>query len=235
MHKISKILLTLSLGLSLTACKKKNIKDRTTDVITTSKKDKTKSNKTTSKKTNTIKPTTSKKDYSEDYEKVGSTVYFGYYPQKLETDSSKIRSIEELITPFSGPADAASKEWIKQVDYAGNSTREAYYYKDIDLDEDGINDYRAIHIYKYKNYNTSQTYDPSSVWWHDKEAFHEGSTYYFKYEKIKWDVLEEIDGKAYLFTSLALDAMMKIVLMIKLLNIAIMVEMVMPITMSYLK
>ena len=205
MHKISKILLTLSLGLSLTACKKKSIKDKTTSV--TNQQSKTKSNKTTSKKTNTIKPTTSKKDYSENYEKVGSTVYFGYYPQKLETDSSKISSIEELITPFSSTADAASKGWIKQVDYAGNATREAYYYRDIDLDKDGTNDYRAIHIYKYKNYNTSQTYDPSSVWWHDKEAFPEGSTYYFKYEKIKWSVLEEKDGKAYLFSSLALDAM----------------------------
>ena len=59
---------------------------------------------------------------------------------------------------------------------------------------------------KYKNYNTSQTYAPSSVWWHDKEAFPEGSTYYFKYEKIKWSVLEEKDGKAYLFADLALDA-----------------------------
>lgn len=202
MHKISKILLTLSLGLSLTACKKKT-DDKSPTYVTTTKKGATTKKGDTTKKGGT---TTSSGEVDKVYRKVGNNIYFGYYPQKLETDTDKISSIEELITPFNGPADATSKGWNKQIDYASNSTREAYYYRDIDLDSDGVNDYRAIHIYKYKNFNTSQSYDSTSLWYHDKETFSEGNTYYFKYEEIKWEILEEKDGKAYLYSSLALDA-----------------------------
>lgn len=192
MKKIGKIAFALTLSLSLFACKKKTYKDSTT-----TKGGGTKTNQTTK----------SGGDSNKQYERSGNTIYFGMYPQKLETDASKKASLEGKITAFRGPAYATVDGWIKQIDYASNSTREAYYYRDIDLDEDGTNDYRAIHIYKYKNYNTSQSYDPSSTWYHqDATTYQEGNTYFFKYEKIKWDILEESDGKAYLYASLALDA-----------------------------
>ncbi len=189
MKKVLKLSLTLALSLSLFACKRKHNAD----------KDKTKTGSDTSQKTST--------DVNKQYERNGNTIYFGMYPQTLENDAPKKASLEEKITAFDGPANATSKGWIKQIDYASNSTREAYYYRDIDLDEDGTNDYRAIHIYKYKNYNTSQPYKSSNTWYHqDATKYQEGNTYFFKYEKIKWDILEESDGKAYLFANLALDA-----------------------------
>ena len=201
MKKILKISLALALSLSLFACKKKQYNDK--DKTTTTSKVKTK----TGSKTNQTVTTSSNPSGSDKYERNGNIIYFGAYPQTLESDSSKISAIEGKITAFDGPANAASKGWTKQIDYASNSTREAYYYRDIDLDEDGTNDYRAIHIYKYKNYNTSQPYDASSTWYHqDMATYQEGNTYYFKYEKIKWDILEENDGKAYLIADLALDA-----------------------------
>ena len=203
MKKIAKVLFALSLGLSITACKKKTEKENTTSKIDT--KVTTKPNANT--KYTTSKTTSTKESGNGKYRKVGDNIYFGYYPQTLETNDTIISDIESKITPFNGPADAASKGWLKQIDYAANATREAYYYRDIDLDSDGVKDYRAIHIYKYKNYKTSQAYTGEVSWYHDTSAFTEGSTYYFKYEEIKWDILEEKDGKAYLYASLALDAM----------------------------
>lgn len=165
-------------------------------------KDKTKTDTNTSQKTSS-----EDKPVNKQYERNGNTIYFGMYPQTLESDASKKASLEEKIIAFDGPANATSRGWIKQIDYASNSTREAYYYRDIDLDEDGTNDYRAIHIYKYKNYNTSLPYKASNTWYHqDATTYQEGNTYFFKYEKIKWDILEESDGKAYLFANLVLDA-----------------------------
>lgn len=193
MKKVLKLSLSLALSLSLFACKRKHNTD----------KDKTKTGSDTSQKSSTDDNPVGNKQY----ERNGNTIYFGMYPQTLETDASKKASLEEKIIAFDGPANATSKGWIKQIDYASNSTREAYYYRDIDLDEDGTNDYRAIHIYKYKNYNTSQPYNASNTWYHkDTTKYQEGNTYFFKYEKIKWDILEESDGKAYLFANLALDA-----------------------------
>ena len=178
MKKVLKLSLTLALSLSLFACKRKHNTDKTKTGSDTSQKSSTDDNPVVNKQ----------------YERNGNTIYFGMYPQKLETDASKKASLEEKITAFDGPANATSKGWIKQIDYASNSTREAYYY-------------RAIHIYKYKNYNTSQPYEASSIWYHqDPTTYQEGNTYFFKYEKIKWDILEESDGKAYLYANLALDA-----------------------------
>ena len=200
--KLTKISLTVLLSLSLFSCKKKTDKENTTNSNNT--KVTTKPNAIT--KYTTSKTTSATEGGNGKYKKVGNNIYFGTYSQTLETDSSIISNLESKITPFNDPADASSKGWNKQTDYASNATREAYYYRDIDLDDDGTNDYRVIHIYKYKNYNTSQPYDSSSLWYHDKTKYVEGSTYYFKYEEIKWDILEEKDGKAYLYANLALDA-----------------------------
>ncbi len=203
--KLAKICLTLVLSLSLISCKKKTHDDTTTETKTTKKIVTTKKG-TTKKGATTKKGGTTSNSGSTTHSDVLKSINFGTYPQTLETSASIISALEEKITAFDGIGNAESRGWIKQIDYASNSTREAYYYRDIDLDDDGIKDYRAIHIYKYKNYNTTQSYEPTSVWWHDKELFAEGNTYYFKYEEIKWDVLEQKDGKAYLYTSFALDA-----------------------------
>ena len=114
------------------------------------------------------------------------------------------------------------KDWYKSEQKVNYETYQTYwehtYYKaphmwyiDIDYDEDGRYDYRGVLIYSYRNdeinkekssTNTDSTHQDDNHF--DRSIVYR--TYWFKYEIIEWDVLENNDGTVKLIANLAIDS-----------------------------
>ncbi len=114
------------------------------------------------------------------------------------------------------------KDWYKSEQKVNYETYQTYwehtYYKaphmwyiDIDYDGDGKYDYRGVLIYSYRNdeinkekssTNTDSTHQDDNHF--DRSIVY--NTYWFKYELIEWDVLENNDGTVKLIANLAIDS-----------------------------
>lgn len=77
------------------------------------------------------------------------------------------------------------------------------YYIDIDLDQDNEIDYRGVYFSDYRSTNTLD--DSTNSYQHDNEYL-TNSIYWFKYEKIKWNILTTTDLKAILICDLVIDS-----------------------------
>lgn len=113
-------------------------------------------------------------------------------------------------------------KWVKTetiINYnTGTTTTKVTYLKaphmwyiDIDYDEDGRFDYRGVLIYNYRSDEIKEgTANSSSDKTHQDDNFYNRSTvystYWFKYELIEWDILENNDGTAKLIANLAIDS-----------------------------
>lgn len=134
---------------------------------------------------------------------VGDIIEFGSYPQSRVDD-------ETLISSFA----TVEKNWISYDYYWGtaNNTRMASardgsmvksdYMKYSDFEYNGEK-YRAVYIYRNRPYDTGIYIkeDEYPVWAHnvtnssqDDNGYYYESTYYFKYDPIKWRVLDPDDG-----------------------------------------
>ena len=119
------------------------------------------------------------------YDKKNNSIYFGSYPTTLETNNKQIEKLNY---------------------YSNNEKMDYMFYKDIDLNNDNINDYRAVYLTSYRPIQTD--YESSEYSSHqDNNGYFINNIYYFKYEKIKWDILEEKKGNALLISSLVIDSM----------------------------
>ena len=77
------------------------------------------------------------------------------------------------------------------------------YYIDIDLDQDNEIDYKGVYFSDYRSTNTLD--DSTNSYQHDNEYL-TNSIYWFKYEKIKWNILTTTDLKAMLICDLVIDS-----------------------------
>ena len=180
--KLAKFLFTLSMGLSLCACKKK------TDASTTTLKN-------TVTKTTSNKSTTSSGDKL--YRRVGNSIYFGSYPQTLVTDTTVTTALTELA------GTRGTSSWTKVEKSVNNSSYTTLKYKDIDYEGEK---YRVVDILDYINYSTTQPRDDSFYPFQKLNGYEKGNLYCFKFEDVKWNILEEKDGKALIVSSSILDA-----------------------------
>lgn len=85
------------------------------------------------------------------------------------------------------------------------------WYIDIDYDEDGRFDYRGVLIYSYRSDEIKEgTANSSTDKSHQDDNFYGSSsvysTYWFKYELIEWDILENNDGTVKMIANLAIDS-----------------------------
>ena len=128
------------------------------------------------------------------YQKEDNFIYFGSYPQTLETD-------ESIIKELNNKAD----KW-NDYNYYINGNKDSFmYYKDIDLNNDNNYDYRGVYFTKYRPTSTLIESSESRSY-QDDNGYLINNVYWFKYEKIKWRILEEKDNKCLLLSDILLDS-----------------------------
>ena len=133
--------------------------------------------------------------------KVGDIVTFGSYPQSRVDDA-------ELIAALENAGNAI--EWTDYGYYKGNEnitdgggmyvSENMMLYKDIKYKGDT---YRAVKINDYRPFYTVFSSNGSNSW-QDNTGYYTGKTYYFKYEPLKWRVLDPKTG--YVVCTTAIDS-----------------------------
>ena len=122
--------------------------------------------------------------------KVGDLIEFGSYPQSEVKDSDLIAKIE---------AAGASVSWIDYNYYAGTGSladgnmkpvKDMMLYKDITYNG---NKYRAVKINQYRPWDTSLV-SSADYTYQKSNGYYTGGTYYFKYEPLKWRILNPSEG-----------------------------------------
>ena len=152
---------------------------------------------------NSLKKTDKKED-KECYENTS----FGKYPQTKVTKESLIQELNII----SGPKPTATYKYLwTDYNYYYNGVVTSYmYYQDIDYDNDGDYDYRGVYFTKYRpDFTTDTEIDESQLEKYSYQhlnGYEINTIYWFKYETIKWNIVDENDGKKMLVSSLVLDS-----------------------------
>ena len=136
-------------------------------------------------------------------------IYFGTYPQTLVKDEDLISQLTTKAGTL--PTRSYSYKWTAYNNYVLMTDYDYMWYIDIDLNGDGLNDYRGVYYdeYRYKSYQKETYVNGEYLWLYSQErnGYTFKKVYWFKYEPIKWRILKEEDGKAFLLSELVLDSM----------------------------
>ena len=170
----------------------------TTDSITTPTKDLIITKGTTGDLTLTANWQVSYYSYADNTQ---TSVYFGSYPQTKVTDDTLIATLTEKTGGI--PSSFDSRNWTNYGYYISGSVSSCMYYIDIDNDNDGTYDYRGVYINQYRPYYTTDT---SSNTYQDDNGYTRYNIYWFKYEKVKWNILKTENGKALIVSDMLLDS-----------------------------
>lgn len=119
-------------------------------------------------------------------EATGTVINFGSYPQSKVTDSATLKKL-----------DNASKQWESYEYYSGTGDwddgnmepGDYMKYADIKL---GGSKYRAVTFSEYRPYSTGYTHSDGT--YQDDNGYYTNNIYYFKYEPLKWRVLDASTG-----------------------------------------
>ena len=134
------------------------------------------------------------------YTRDGNYIYFGSYPQTKVTDSSLISSLNSLAGTL--PTSSNSYSWTSYNYYIEGSVQNYMWY----IDETYNNaKYRGVYFTSYRPYFC--TYSSSASYsCQDDNGYNLSAVYWFKYESVKWKILTEKNGKAFLMCDMAIDA-----------------------------
>ena len=122
----------------------------------------------------------------------GDYILFGSYPQTKVTDASIISAL--------GGFDEST--WTSYGYYSGGQVSDYMYY--IDKGYNGEK-YRGVYFTSYRPDFCGNSSSALSSW-QDDNGYKLSTVYWFKYEPIKWLIVEESDGKATLVADLILDS-----------------------------
>ena len=125
---------------------------------------------------------------------------YGRYPQTQVSDNTLI---SELNNTYGDPITPVS-EWKKYSYYASSSVTDFMYYVDADIDSDGSFDYRGVYFTDYRPINTTDALGNTSYQYDN--GYQTNVTYWFTYEPIEWDVLDNGDGNLFITSKLILDS-----------------------------
>ena len=137
------------------------------------------------------------------YIKDNNYVYFGFYPQ---TDVTK--SMGATLSGYVNvlPTNESSSGWTSYKYYLESSNTTDYmWYKDVDVDDNGTFDYRAVYFTCFRPYNTSGNSTINNSY-QNENGYTTSKVYWFKYEPIKWRIISESNGKAKLLAEMILDS-----------------------------
>lgn len=136
------------------------------------------------------------------YKREGSNIFLGTYPQTLEVDSKTIEKLNKYIPNL--PTIDNSYNWTSYKYFILDEELDYMFYIDIDLDNDNIYDYRGVYFNRYIPYDTHE----SDIETHAIQLYNDyyiNTVYFFKYEPIKWNILEENDESMILITDTIID------------------------------
>lgn len=132
-----------------------------------------------------------------------NNIYFWYYPQTLETNSKIIKKLNKKVGRL--PEESNSYNWTSYNYYLNDNMSNYMWYIDIDLDNDNKYDYRGVYFNKYRphytNLNGEEYYSIQS-----HNGYYINNIYWFKYEIIKWDILDTNNNKLMIISSISLDS-----------------------------
>ena len=133
-------------------------------------------------------------------------IYFGSYPQKKVNDESLINALNTKAGSL--PTSLNTNGWTDYNYYSNNKVESYMFYKDIDFDGNGTNDYRGVYFFKYRpetlrgSYNNPQNYQENKYF---REGYPTNTVYWFSFDPIKWDVLTTSGNKKFIVSHFALD------------------------------
>ena len=152
--------------------------------------------------------------YVEDVDKSGTYtsgdyIYFGSYPQGMldaETDADLISSLNSLTGEK--PTAQAKGAWTGYGYYDNGNKSDYMWYQDVT--ENGAK-YRAVYMTAYRPYYsqlgaTGANSNVGSEGGHGGNGFATETVYWFRYEPIKWFILDYLNGEALLSSTRALDS-----------------------------
>ena len=157
-------------------------------------------------------------------------ITFGSYPQSMAkgynlTNPNSMPSAENLwvydSTNTSSPAynlnnnyvgtlptqgQQNSDGWVSYNYYISNSnTNHFMWYKDVDLNSDGQNDYRGVYFTSYRPNSTG--FSSTAIYsYQDDNGLALNTVYWYKYEPIQWAILTQADGTALVLSEYILDS-----------------------------
>ena len=154
----------------------------------------------------------------ETYTRNGKVIYFGSYPQTQETDETIVSALNELSGGVPGRTED-NHGWISYKYYHGTgdehmneTTNEEDYmwYKDVTYN--GVK-YRGVYFIQYRpdltvrqiGVDRSYSYKPTNTFQYNN-GYRKTVAYWFRYEPVKWRILEEKNGAAFLIADLIIDS-----------------------------
>ena len=137
------------------------------------------------------------------YLRDGNKIYFGTYPQTLVSDESLITELNTKAGDL--PTSTDAKAWTDYNYYLYEEIYSYMFYQDIDYDNNGTYDYRGVYFtsLRPKFYELGVGGDKSYL---ADNGYLIGTTYWFSYDPIEWEILSEENGQALILAHLILDA-----------------------------
>jgi len=135
------------------------------------------------------------------YKREGNYIYFGTYPQTKVTDSTIISALNKQVGLL--PTASNTQNWTSYKYFIGekNDTDFMWY---IDIENSG-NTYRGVYFTSYRPFWTTLGSSASSSN-QDDNGYYTSTIYWFKYEPIKWRILNENNGEAFLLCEMIIDS-----------------------------
>lgn len=129
--------------------------------------------------------------------------YFGNYPQSKVTDEAELETLRPLVSTL--PNSANPNSWTNYSWYISSKLyNNVAWYKDLDINNDSIYDYRAIYYTFYRPFNA--TFDSStSNTYQDDHGYYTNTVFFFRYEPIEWMVLSNKDNEKFLVSNKIID------------------------------
>ncbi len=130
----------------------------------------------------------------------GDYVLFGSYPQTKVTDSGLTSRLNNLVGTL--PTSSNSGKWTSYKYYISNSNSTDFMWY-IDVNYNGEK-YRGVYFDKYRPYWVGSSKEDAT--YQKKNGYIKGNVYWFKYEPIKWRVLEEKGKEAFVACDKLIDS-----------------------------
>lgn len=137
------------------------------------------------------------------YSRYNNYIYFGSYPQSQVKDSTLISNLTKLVgdepkVDLANGFISYKYYYPKKKDsyYVPSNVMDYMWYKDIKYNNEK---YRCIYFNKYRPYLTTSL--PTSYF-----NYFINTYYFFKFEKVKWQILAESNGTVTILADLILDS-----------------------------